>query len=204
MKALDDLGVADDTLVFFTSDNGPEGAGDTGPGRGLTGGLRGRKRSMYEGGHRVPGLVRWPGRIEPGTVSDLPVIGSDFLPTVLAAAGIEPPAGVTLDGVNLLPALAGGSVERPVPMSWRWGGQVAWREGNWKVVADEKLERAELYDLATDRAETTDLAGREPERLAAMLERLRSYTAVVEAEGPDWWRTEPTNGRNRPRQAAGR
>jgi N-acetylgalactosamine-6-sulfatase len=81
---------------------------------------------------------------------------------------------------------------------------VAWREGNWKVVADEKLERAELYDLATDRAETTDLAGREPERLAAMLERLRSYTAVVEAEGPDWWRTEPTNGRNRPRQAAGR
>jgi arylsulfatase A len=204
MKALDDLGVADDTLVFFTSDNGPEGAGDTGPGRGLTGGLRGRKRSMYEGGHRVPGLVRWPGRIEPGTVSDLPVIGSDFLPTVLAAAGIEPPAGVTLDGVNLLPALAGGSVERPVPMSWRWGGQVAWREGNWKVVADEKLERAELYDLATDRAETTDHAGREPERLAAMLERLRSYTAVVEAEGPDWWRTEPTNGRNRPRQAAGR
>jgi arylsulfatase A len=204
IKALDDLGVADDTLVFFTSDNGPEGAGDTGPGRGLTGGLRGRKRSMYEGGHRVPGLVRWPGRIEPGTVSDLPVIGSDFLPTVLAAADLEPPPGVTLDGVNLLPALAGGSVERPVPMSWRWGGQVAWREGNWKVVADEKLERAELYDLATDRAETTDLAGREPERLAAMLERLRSYTAVVEAEGPDWWRTEPTNGRNRPRWAAGR
>ncbi len=204
MQALDELGVAADTLVFFTSDNGPEGDGASGPGRGLTGGLRGRKRSMHEGGHRVPGLVRWPGRIEPGTVSDLPVIGSDFFPTVLAAAGVAPPAGVTLDGANLLPALSGGPVERPVPMYWRWDGRVAWREGNWKIVADERLEKPELYDLATDRAEGTDLAGRESGRLAAMLERLRAYTAQVEAEGPTWWRTEPTNGQPRPKQAAGR
>jgi hypothetical protein len=71
-------------------------------------------------------------------------------------------------------------------------------------VADERFEKPELYDLATDRAEATDLAGRESARLAAMLERLRAYTAQVEAEGPTWWRTEPMNGRPRPPQAAER
>ena len=186
MKALDELGVADDTLVFFTSDNGPEGEGDKGPGRGLAGPLRGRKRSMYEGGHRVPGIVRWPGKVEPGATSDLPVIGSDFFPTVLAAAGLEPPAGVTLDGANLLPALAGGPVERTVPMYWRWDGKLAWREGDWKIVADETLDKPELYDLSADLAERTDLAAREPERLSEMMARLRAYQAEVEAEGPTW------------------
>jgi putative heme-binding domain-containing protein len=199
MKALDDLGVADDTLVFFTSDNGPEGAGNKGPGRGLAGKLRGRKRSMYEGGHRVPGIVRWPGKIEPGTTSDLPVIGSDFFPTVLAATGLEPPAGVTLDGANLLPALAGGPIERPVPLYWRWDGKVAWREGDWKIVVDEKLAKPELYDLSVDVAETTDLAAREPERLSVMMRRLAAYQAEIEAEGPTW----PVGGRpERKRKAA--
>lgn len=157
---------------------------------------------MYEGGHRVPGIVRWPGKIEPGTTSDLPVIGSDFFPTALAAAGLEPPAGVTLDGVNLLPALAGGPVDRPVPMYWRWDGNVAWREGDWKIVVNESLEKPELYDLATDLAETTDLAGREPERLSAMLRRLAAYQAQVEAEGPTW----PVGARpkkQKPKPAAG-
>jgi arylsulfatase A len=197
MKALDELGVADDTLVFFTSDNGPEGEGDKGPGRGLAGPLRGRKRSMYEGGHRVPGIVRWPGKVEPGATSDLPVIGSDFFPTVLAAAGLEPPAGVTLDGANLLPALAGGPVERTVPMYWRWDGKLAWREGDWKIVADETLENPELYDLATDLAERTDLAAREPERLSEMMARLRAYQAEVEAEGPTWPPAAKRQGRQR-------
>jgi arylsulfatase A len=195
MKALDELGVAENTLVFFTSDNGPEGEGDKGPGRGLAGPLRGRKRSMHEGGHRVPGIVRWPGKVEPGTTSDLPVIGSDFFPTVLAAAGLEPPAGVKLDGANLLPALAGGPVERPVPLYWRWNGMVAWREGDWKIVVDEKLEKPELYDLTTDLAERTDLASEQPERLAAMMTRLRAYQAEVEAEGPSWPAAQKPPGR---------
>jgi iduronate 2-sulfatase len=186
IKALDDIGAAENTLVFFTSDNGPEGAGNKGPGRGLAGNLRGRKRSMYEGGHRVPGIVRWPGKIEPGSTSDLPVIGSDFFPTALAATGLEPPPGITLDGANLLPALAGGPVERLVPMYWRWDGRVAWREGPWKIVVDEGLEKPELYDLSADLAETTDLAAREPKRLSAMMTRLQAYQAEVEAEGPAW------------------
>jgi arylsulfatase A len=197
MKTLDDMQLTDSTFVFFSSDNGPEGDGDKGPGRGLTGGLRGRKRSMYEGGHRVPGLVRWPGKIQPGTESGVPVIGSDVFPTMLAAAGVEPPAGRTLDGTSLLPLLAGGAVHRQVPLYWRWGGKVAYREGDWKIVVDESLEKPELYDLATDRNEATNLAAREPDRLAAMMARLRAYTAEVEAEGPDWWRTEPLNGRKK-------
>ncbi|MFM8706898.1 MAG: hypothetical protein ACKOHK_02080, partial [Planctomycetia bacterium] len=74
---------------------------------------------------------------------------------------------------------------------WRWGGRVAYREGDWKIVVDESLERPELYDLAADSGERHDLAGREPDRLAAMMTRLRAHTAEVEAEGPGWWRTAP-------------
>jgi len=195
MKSLDDIGATDSTLVFFTSDNGPEGAGDKGPGRGLAGPLRGRKRSMYEGGHRVPGIIRWPGRVQPGTESQEPVIGSDFFPTAVAAAGLEPPPGRTLDGANLLPCLEGRGVDRPRPLCWRWGGFIAYREGPWKIVVDETFKQPELFNLADDLRETTDLAASEPERLAGMLERLRALTAEIEAEGPDWWKTEPLNGR---------
>ncbi|NCY01723.1 MAG: N-acetylgalactosamine-6-sulfatase [Planctomycetia bacterium] len=201
LSGLDRLGLRENTLVVFTSDNGPEGDGAKGPGRGLAGGLRGRKRSMYEGGHRVPGILRWPGRVEPGSTSDQPVVGSDFFVTMLAAAGVAPPAGVKLDGANLLPLLAGGTVDRGVPLYWRFGGRVAFREGDWKIVVDESLERPELYDLATDRSERHDVAAREPERLAAMMARLRAHTSEIEAEGPGWWRTEPTNGR--PKSRAG-
>jgi len=201
LSGLDRLGLRENTLVVFTSDNGPEGDGAKGPGRGLAGGLRGRKRSMYEGGHRVPGILRWPGRVGPGSTSDQPVVGSDFFVTMLAAAGVAPPAGVKLDGANLLPLLAGGTVDRGVPLYWRFGGRVAFREGDWKIVVDESLERPELYDLATDRSERHDVAAREPERLAAMMARLRAHTSEIEAEGPGWWRTEPTNGR--PKSRAG-
>lgn len=194
MRALDDLRLAESTIIFFTSDNGPEGDGSNGPGRGLAGGLRGRKRSMYEGGHRVPGIVRWPGRIQSGTESGVPTIGSDFFPTMLAAVGVEPAEGRKLDGANLLPLLSGGTVDRPVPLYWRWGGKVAYREGDWKIVVDESLNNPELYDLAADRNEEHDLAAREPQRLGEMMRRLQAHTADVEAEGPGWWRTEPLNG----------
>lgn len=194
MKTLDDLRLTSDTLVVFTSDNGPEGDGATTPGRGLTGGLRGRKRAMEEGGHRVPGIVRWPGHIEAGSASSVAVIGSDFFPTVLAAARVAPPADRTIDGANLLPLFRGGTIERPEPLYWRWGGRLAYREGDWKIIADESLANPRLYNLADDRSESHDLAASEQQRLAAMLKRLASHTAEVEADGPDWWRTEPMNG----------
>ena len=142
-------------------------------------------------------IIRWPRHVQPGAESHEPVIGSDFFPTAVAAAGLEPPAGRTLDGANLLPCLEGRGVDRSRPLCWRWGGFIAYREGPWKIVVDEALKQPELFNLADDLSETTDLAAREPERLAGMLERLRTLTAEIEAEGPDWWKTEPLNGRRR-------
>ena len=101
MQALEQLKLADNTFVFFTSDNGPEGTGIKGLPRGSVGGLRGRKRALYEGGIRVPGIARWPGHIPPNTTCDVPVIGSDLFPTVLRLAGVQPPKDRVLDGVDL-------------------------------------------------------------------------------------------------------
>lgn len=116
MRVLDDLKLADNTVVFFTSDNGPEGDGIKSPGRGSTGGLRGRKRAVYEGGIRVPGIVRWPGKTQPGTTSDVPVIGSDIFVTAVAIAGAKLPTDRILDGGNLIAAIENRAVERARPL----------------------------------------------------------------------------------------
>ncbi|MFM9029680.1 MAG: sulfatase-like hydrolase/transferase, partial [Opitutaceae bacterium] len=199
MRALDELKLAGDTLVFFTSDNGPEGDGIRTPGRGSTGGLRGRKRSVYEGGIRVPGLVRWPERVTPGAVSDEPVIGSDIFVTALRAAGAPVPADRVIDGGDLLPALTGRPVERARPLYWRCviapePLKTAMRIGDWKILADEGLTQFELYNLRRDRAEKTELSAQEPAKLAEMTAALRKLTAEIEAEGPDWWRTYNQGG----------
>lgn len=193
MKALDEMKLTDDTFVVFTSDNGPEGNGDNGRTRGSTGGLRGRKRDVYEGGIRVPGIVRWPGKIKPGTTSDIPVIGSDLYPTVLAIAGAKLPDDRVIDGGNLLPLLTEGKpVERSRPLYWRCAIarspiKTAMRIDDWKIVATENLSRMELYDLKTDPHETTDLSTKNPARFAEMKAELMKLNAEIEAEGPKWW-----------------
>ncbi len=199
MRALDELKLTGETLVFFTSDNGPEGDGIRTPGRGSTGGLRGRKRSVYEGGIRVPGLVRWPGRVAPDSVSDEPVIGSDIFVTALRAAGAPVPSDRVIDGGDLLPSLAGRPVERARPLYWRCviapePLKTAMRIGDWKILADEGLTRFELYNLRRDRAEKTELSAQEPAKLAEMTAALRKLNAEIEAEGPDWWRTYNQGG----------
>jgi arylsulfatase A len=204
MRSLDDLKLSEETFVFFTSDNGPEGDGVKSPGRGSSGGLRGRKRDLHEGGIRVPGIVRWPGRIKPEITVDAPVIGSDLLPTVLAVAGATPPKDKVLDGVNVLPILAGAasSVERPQPLFWRLhmaaNAKIAMRVEAWKILANAELTQFELYNLASDPKETTDLKASEPERFAALRAQLTAHNAAVEAEGPDWWkRLSPSGGKAR-------
>src|SRR4051794_1218271 len=156
MRSLDELKLADSTFVFFTSDNGPEGDGLKGRTRGSTGGLRGRKRSMYEGGIRVPGIARWPGRIPPGTTSDVPVIGTDLFPTVLGLCGVGLPADRVIDGADILGVLTGAatSVSRPRPLYWRLlmappaeDLQMALRDGDWKLLASRDFTHMELYDL---------------------------------------------------------
>ncbi len=200
MKSLDEQKLTDSTFVFFTSDNGPEGNGTTSPGRGSSGGLRDRKRSMHEGGIRVPGLARWPGKIPAGSVSEVPVIGSDLFPTMLGIAGVKPPADRVLDGVDVLPALTGkaAKVERPQPLYWRLhmapNMKMAMRVDDWKILANAELTEFELYNLKTDPKEDTDLKSAEPQRFAALREQLLKHNAAVEAEGPDWWKTLSPNG----------
>ena len=95
MKTVDKMGLRENTFVIFTSDNGPEGRSDqSGRTRGSTGGLRGRKRDSHEGGIRVPAIVRWPGKIEPGTVSDTPIIGSDIFSTILEIVDVALPVDI--------------------------------------------------------------------------------------------------------------
>ncbi len=175
LKTLDELGLAGRTAVFFTSDNGTTHASPGDPAFGIggvdagffesTGGLRGRKGSLHEGGIRVPLIVRWPGRVAAGAVTDYPCWFADHFPTLCDLAGVRVPAG--LDGHSLLPLLEGRTMpaERP-PMVWafpEYGGQVAVRLGDFKVLRkDLHKPRAvgpwEVYDIARDRNETRDLA----------------------------------------------
>ena len=194
MRTLDELKLADNTVVFFTSDNGPEGDGIKTPGRGSTGGLRGRKRAVYEGGIRVPGLVRWPGKAQPGTTSDVPVIGSDIFVTAVGISGAKLPTDRILDGGNLLAALEGRAVERARPLYWRCviapgPLKTAMRIGDWKILADEPLTQFELYDLKHDPQEKTELSAAQPAKLAEMKTALVKLNTEIEAEGPDWWKS---------------
>lgn len=208
MKSLDEQKLTDSTFVFFTSDNGPEGDGIKSPGRGSSGGLRGRKRDMHEGGIRVPGLARWPGRIQAGTTCEVPIVGSDVFPTMLGIAEVKAPADRTLDGVNVLPALEGKvtRLDRPQPLFWRLhmapNMKIAMRVDDWKILADETLTEFELYNLKTDEKETTDLKEKEPERFAAMKTQLIQHNASIDAEGPDWWKRLSPNG-GKPKAADG-
>ncbi|QDV41159.1 Arylsulfatase [Stieleria neptunia] len=191
MRALDEEGVSDNTLLFFTSDNGPVAKFG-----GTTGGLRGGKRSDHEGGIRVPGVARWPDHIKPGTVSDVPVIGTDIFATVLDITGIPLPTDRTIDGVSMLPAFAGKPVERKIPLFWRThvsppGDRVAMRIGDWKIVGDETLSEFQLYEIQKDWKEENDLSVKLPEKTEQMKRTLFQLWADIESEGPDqWWKDE--------------
>jgi arylsulfatase A-like enzyme len=168
----------ENTLIFFISDNG-------GPTPSITSGngpLRGFKAQTWEGGVRVPWFVQWKGRLPAGKVDDRPVIQLDILPTALAAAGVEVQQDWKLDGVNLLPYLADGRKESPHDaLFWRFGQQIAIRQGDWKLVkgagpgarlgtTDEpaNTQGAQLFNLARDIGEQADIAVSEPEKVKAL------------------------------------
>lgn len=200
MQALDEQKLAENTFVFFTSDNGPEGDGIKSPGRGSTGGLRGRKRDVHEGGIRVPGLARWPGKIAAGSHCDVPVISSDMFPTMLAVAGVNPPTDRVIDGANVLPVLTGTTtiVQRTQPLFWRLhmapNAKIAMRVDDWKILANAELTQFELYDLKNDVKETTDVKEKDAERFAILRDQLIRHNAAIDAEGPAWWKTLSENG----------
>ncbi len=193
MKALEDLNLAEDTIVIFTSDNGPEGNGITARTRGYTGGLRGRKRSVYEGGIRVPFMVRWPGHVPPGKTSDHPVVGTDIFTTLCDITKIETPKDRPIDGASLVPAFAGKDVERKIPLYFRCAiapeeFKIAMRQGDYTILTNPALTKFELYNLKSDERQTKDLSSSEPEKFEAMKKTLIKLNREIEAEGPDWWK----------------
>lgn len=190
LDTLDELGLAGDTLVFFASDNGPV----TTAWRhwwevnlyGSTGGLRGRKADLYEGGIREPAMIRWPGVIEAGRVSDAVLQGYDLLPTLASVAGYEVPADRPIDGEDFSAVLFDEPWQRRRPVYWEFaddqGFHFALRDGRWKLLADESLERVELYDLQQDRFELLDRADDRPEVVARLLRQLRAIDRSVEED----------------------
>lgn len=215
MDTLDRLKLTENTLVIFYSDNGGHGGyGEIGgsTGRNITDNspLRGGKGMLYEGGIRVPLIVRWPAQVKPGSVCDEPVIGIDFYPTFLDIAGIDDWKAATigradrphkLDGVSLLPLLKSGgdaSLNRDT-IYWHFPGylqanveQGTWRTtpagavraGDWKLIEYFEDGRLELYNLKDDLSEQHDLAAKYPQKLQELHERLLAWRKSVHAPMP--------------------
>ena len=182
MEALEERGLADNTLVVFASDNGPwlqmgHHGGSAGP-------LRGGKFDTWEGGMRVPCLMRWPGRIPAGLVSDQVAATLDLLPTFTRLAGVELPADLELDGEDLGAVLEGGTRQRRPFHYYRGQELEAVRDGDWKLHLAKKGEpRRELYHLPSDIAEARDRSTAEP-ALVARLEEAGALAPTAPAPAP--------------------
>jgi len=200
LKTLDDLGLAENTVVIFWSDNGGfGGATSQRP-------LRGCKGMLYEGGVRVPGIVRWTGKIAAGSTCATPAITSDFYPTLLNITGASrPPAEQPLDGVSLEPLLAGGTIpDRPlfwhVPCylegipegfeqdapdpEWRAVPAGSVRQGDWKLIESFDTGRLELYNLASDPSERKNLAVENAGKMRELHEVMKQWRQRVNAPVP--------------------
>lgn len=147
-----------------------------------------RKGTLWEGGIRVPGIVRWPGRLPAEQVSEQPVITMDFTASILAAVGTKPPADRTLDGMNVLPILSGEQPAAERTFCWRIDRadrkQHAIRQGDWKYLRDGGLEL--LFNLAEDPGERHDLAYAQPDRLAQMRKLLSGWNQEMDREKPQF------------------
>jgi len=196
MGALDELKLADNTAVFFSSDNGPEDyniRNATNGGVGNTGPLRARKRSMYEGGIRTFGLLRWPGHVPAGRVDDTSVLsGVDWLPTVCRLSGVPVPADVNPDGEDVSDIWLGQSRARRKPLFWEWlfavAGEpqyqppmLAIRDGAWKFFANHDGSKGQLYNIPADPSETTDVAAQNPDVVRDLSAKLMAWQKALPA-----------------------
>ncbi|WP_236621950.1 sulfatase [Novipirellula maiorica] len=185
LQQLEDSDVADNTVVIFTSDNGGLSTSEGSPTSNLP--LRGGKGWVYEGGIRVPWIVRFPGITKPGSESAEPICSIDLFPTIAASAGIN--VQHEIDGIDIRPALNGKSLDRET-LYWHYphysnqggipGGAI--REGDFKLVERYEDGRVHLYNLATDIGETNDLASSMPERVDQMRTRLHRWYQSVDAK----------------------
>lgn len=185
IATLRELGLEDNTVVIVTSDNGGHWKWTRADP------LRGHKGTYWEGGIRIPLIIKWPGVTEPGTVSNEPVISTDLYPTLLAVAGLAPRPHQHLDGLDLSPLLKGtGSLARD-SLFWHFphynnhpqtvpSGAI--RKGDWKLIESFDPQALQLYNLATDIGETLNRVDEEPERTASLLADLRVWRQTVDAE----------------------
>jgi len=184
MALLKKLGIDDDTIVFFSSDNGPHREGGAKPEFfDSNGPLRGIKRDLYEGGIRVPKIVRWPGKIKAGGVSDQVWTFWDFLPTAAEIAGTKAPSNI--DGISMLPALIGKEQRSHEFLYWEFherGFTQAVRMGDWKAVQFVKQQRFELYNLKTDLGEKQNVADKHPD----LVEKIEAYLKTARTKS-DYW-----------------
>ncbi len=178
LDRLDEHGIADNTIVIFFSDNGGSGGSDNAP-------LRGGKGQMFEGGIRVPCIVRFPGHVPAGQVSEEFLTSLEIVPTLVRLAGVTPPAELQFDGYDMLPVLAGQAASPRREMFWQRRADKAARVGNWKWV--ESSRGGGLFDLSKDIGETTDLSQSHPQKLAelkAAFDRWRTEMDAAEPRGP--------------------
>lgn len=204
LKKLDQLGLADNTFLFLTSDNG-------GLNPWSNQGLRGKKSFVYEGGQREPGILRWPGRVAAGSTTNIPVSHLDLLPTICQITGTPKPLDRKLDGCSWVPILQGTPFSRKTPLMWffyRVSPAAAMRDGDWVLIGylddpikkhthaltrpdmpmikSAQLTRFELYNLKTDQQQQFDRSDSEPQRVSAMRKRMIELHQEIVAEGPTW------------------
>ena len=169
---LRDLGVAENTMLWFCSDNGPEGRRKN-ANNGSSGPYRGRKRALYEGGVRVPGVLEWPARVDAGRVTDVASVTSDYLPTIFDAVGIEQNTERALDGVSLMPLIEGKKLTRPGPIGFAYRDWRAFTDAQYKIHAQGDV--VELYDLDADAGESRDISADAPEILERLVGEMRAW-----------------------------
>ena len=201
-SSLREMGVAENTMVWFCSDNGPEGNPEArNRNQGSAGKFRGRKRSLYEGGVRVPGILEWPAKVS-SRVTDFPAVTSDYFPTILEVLGFRIPEMDTrpYDGVSLLPVIEEDLKERPRPIGFDGHGLATLNDNRFKLVHNPNEERLnsdngttpmaewELYDLLADPSETTNIANQYPEAVKKMRSQLIAWqiSCDASAKGMDY------------------
>lgn len=184
---LKELEIENDTLILFTSDNGPhEEGGHKHEFFNSNGDLRGYKRDLYEGGIRVPLIAKWPGKIKAGVATNHPSAFCDLLPTCCELAGVEPPAG---DGVSYLPELLGEEQVKHRFLFWKEKQKLALRQFKWKAVRPGLDQPVELYDLRRDISEQENMAEQFPKRVANMtrlMERAQVRDVALHIEAKGW------------------
>jgi arylsulfatase A-like enzyme len=189
LDTLEQKQLRESTLVVFLSDNGPAKGGFKGykpewPQRlmGSTGGLRGNKGNLYEGGIRIPYILSWPGHLKAGAESDMPVTSLDLFPTFAALAGAKDLPNPHIDGMDLMPYLQGGTRPGPRPIYWASYNQKVVREGDWKLVVSG--DEAELFNLRADRDEERNLARQEKDRVKTLTKKLEDWLEAMPEHPP--------------------